>query len=224
MLKKFFYIIVAFVSACLIFVLFFEIVAVKSSPKEQQPIVAAKAEKKEVVALNKKAIDDYLECLQKINEGGFAYLDCRYQENNLSEEKKDNNLKLSARKKPGFLERLQLVQAVKNTNNFIRMIYLIIFITLFLQIYFTLLSLTQKLPKRIFSVSEWAVNSPPILGVVGTIYSFASFTMNSDKAASLFTLFKANFYDAATTTIIGGSVYVINLALAIYINSALEEE
>ena len=71
--------------------------------------------------------------------------------------------------------------------------------------------------------SEWAINAPPVLGVVGTIFSFGIVVSNISDMSSLSTIFKENFANAALTTIIGGSVYVLNLFLNIFIAKNLSK-
>lgn len=71
----------------------------------------------------------------------------------------------------------------------------------------------EKISIYFFHLSDWAINSPPILGVLGTITSFAML-MNSDDIQKVFA---DNFFNAAITTIIGGVFYTINLFLKIRI-------
>lgn len=114
-----------------------------------------------------------------------------------------------------------------NNNIVIPLIYLLILMTFLLQAFLLALSnyydeLTQfmsekKLDNLFLYSSEWAVNSPPVLGVVGTIFSFGMVVSNMADMSSLSTVFKENFSNAALTTIIGGSIYVLNLLLNIFI-------
>lgn len=71
--------------------------------------------------------------------------------------------------------------------------------------------------------SEWAINAPPVLGVVGTIFSFGIVVSSISDMSSLSTVFKENFANAALTTIIGGSVYVINLFINIFVAKNLSK-
>jgi len=117
---------------------------------------------------------------------------------------------------------IAIIEAFKNAQYFIVLIYILLLITLWIQV-FIAFSIKEKIDEKTFSMSEWAISSPPILGVVGTIYSFASFTLVASEQKGLFDIFKSNFYDAAATTVIGGSFYVINLAISIWIASKLSK-
>lgn len=112
---------------------------------------------------------------------------------------------------------IALVNALYNAKPFINLLYLILFMTLWLQLLLCF-SLNTKPTETQLALSEWNINSPPIIGVIGTIYSFAYFTLTSSEQTGLFDLFKSNFYDAATTTIIGGTCYVLNLGFSIWIS------
>lgn len=116
-----------------------------------------------------------------------------------------------------------------NNNIVIPLIYILIVITFLLQAlllscsnhYQDLLKIKffneKKLDNIFLYSSEWAVNAPPVLGVVGTIFSFGMVVSNLSDMSSLSTVFKENFANAALTTIIGGSVYVKNLGMTIFI-------
>jgi len=69
--------------------------------------------------------------------------------------------------------------------------------------------------ESMFHVSDWALNSPPIFGVLVNLYAFAE--MLSKGVNSIDADFLRFFGEAAVTTIIGGMVYVINLGLKIFI-------
>ena len=61
---------------------------------------------------------------------------------------------------------------------------------------------------------ELLINSPPMLGVLGTIFSLAYFMRQSEgDVGSISELLRGGFYDASLTTIIGGAVYLTNLFL-----------
>jgi hypothetical protein len=75
----------------------------------------------------------------------------------------------------------------------------------------------KKLDSIFLYTSEWTINAPPVLGVVGTIFSFGIVVSNISDISSLSTVFKENFANAALTTIIGGTVYVLNLCINIFI-------
>lgn len=118
-------------------------------------------------------------------------------------------------------------------NSVISSIYILTFITFLTQIVLLSLSnyykelsdfFTEKTLDSIFLyASEWAINAPPVLGVVGTIFSFGIVVSNLSDPSSLGTVFKENFANAALTTIIGGSVYVLNLFLNIFIAKNLSK-
>lgn len=65
-----------------------------------------------------------------------------------------------------------------------------------------------------FYYDELLINSSPMLGVLGTIFSLAYFMRQSEgDVGSISELLKGGFYDASLTTIIGGVVYLTNLFL-----------
>ena len=115
----------------------------------------------------------------------------------------------------------------KNNNVVIPLIYILTMITFLLQAvllalsnYYELLTKyisEKKLDNLFLYSSEWAVNAPPVLGVVGTIFSFGMVVSNMADMSSLSTVFKENFSNAALTTILGGSMYVLNLLINIFI-------
>ena len=76
----------------------------------------------------------------------------------------------------------------------------------------------KKLNSIFFYSSDFAINSPPILGVIGTIFALGMMVNNTSDASNLNIQFKENFANLSQTTIIGGVVYVINLFLNILIN------
>jgi len=118
-------------------------------------------------------------------------------------------------------------------NSVISAIYILTYITFLTQIvllswsnYYRELSefFSEKTLDSLFLyASEWAINAPPVLGVVGTIFSFGIVVSNLSDPSSLGTVFKENFANAALTTIIGGSVYVLNLFLNIFIAKNLSK-
>jgi hypothetical protein len=118
-------------------------------------------------------------------------------------------------------------------NSVISSIYILTFITFLTQIillswsnYYKELSefFSEKTLDSIFLyASEWAINAPPVLGVVGTIFSFGIVVSNLSDPSSLGIVFKENFANAALTTIIGGAVYVLNLFLNIFIAKNLSK-
>lgn len=121
----------------------------------------------------------------------------------------------------------------QKNNLVISAIYILTFITFLTQIVLLSLSNYYKELREFFNeksldslflyASEWAINAPPVLGVVGTIFSFGIVVSNISDMSSLSTVFKENFANAALTTIIGGSVYVLNLFLNIFIAKNLSK-
>ncbi|MGQ0674001.1 MAG: hypothetical protein ACT4N2_14145 [Hyphomicrobium sp.] len=73
-------------------------------------------------------------------------------------------------------------------------------------------SLPLRIP-AIAALCDWAINAPPILGVVGTIIAFAGFISSSGSSVISPELFGKAFFDAAATTVVGGLIYVVNLLL-----------
>lgn len=122
---------------------------------------------------------------------------------------------------------------LKNNNSVIPLLYLLTMLTFLLQTillawsnyYGLLLNFfnEKKLDSIFLYSSEWAINAPPVLGVVGTIFAFGMVVGNLSDMSSLSTVFKENFANAALTTIIGGSVYVLNLFLNIFIAKNLSK-
>lgn len=120
-----------------------------------------------------------------------------------------------------------VVSIIKNqlsSNFLINVIYGILLVCLWSQTFLFFLSLMQmgKIGRIHFYLSEWAINSPPLLGVLGTIASFAILVNHSDPDV-IKKLFSSAFFDAAITTLIGGFVYVLNLAMAIRLNAYVED-
>lgn len=68
-------------------------------------------------------------------------------------------------------------------------------------------------PPVVAGLADWAINAPPILGVVGTIIAFSGFISASGGSAITGDAFGKAFFDAAATTVVGGLIYVINLLL-----------
>ena len=132
-------------------------------------------------------------------------------------------------KEINFLEKLPKIvffDYISSKNSrIIVLIYLSITFTFLLQT--TLLALSnyyddllifgeKRVDNMFIYISEWTVNVPPVLGVVGTIFSFGIVVSHSD-IGNLSIVFKENFANAALTTILGGVVYVLNLLLNIFI-------
>jgi hypothetical protein len=110
-------------------------------------------------------------------------------------------------------------------NLFIPVIYGLLIIGLAVQIFLTIyttlwLKENPKFEQHIFYISDWAVNTPPILGVLANLISFAM--MLSKHGGKIQAFFGGYFYEAVITTLIGGVFYIINLALAAWIIPRLE--
>ena len=109
----------------------------------------------------------------------------------------------------------------KSPDFVIKLIYILIWFALWMQTTLLLFSLFCEnlgLFKRYyFHIVDTALNSPPILGVMGTIYSFAIYTTKLESTSDLIAGFKSSFFDAAFTTIIAGFIYLINLYFKIII-------
>jgi len=133
-----------------------------------------------------------------------------------------------------FKDKFVFFDYIFNNNNIVvPLLYIITMLTFLLQA--TLLSLSnyykelgqfwseKELDSFFLYSSEWAINAPPVLGVVGTIFSFGMVVSNLSDMSSLSTVFKDNFANAALTTIIGGSIYVLNLLLNIFIAKNLSK-
>ena len=95
----------------------------------------------------------------------------------------------------------------------IYIIYIIIFISLFSQL---MLFFLKSSNKTAFYISEFNLNAPATLGILGTILSFA-IVASMSKDGNIQSLFLANFFNAVITTALGVTVYILNLFLNIYI-------
>ncbi len=114
---------------------------------------------------------------------------------------------------------------VVHTNNvLIYIIYILLAIVLNSQVtlYFYTRNSLDKLDKLYFYLSDWSINSAPILGVLGTIMAFALLVSNS-QTENIAELFGKYFFDAAITTLLGGFIYIFNLWLNIYIQPKIKE-
>ena len=94
-------------------------------------------------------------------------------------------------------------------------------IQIFLAIYTLCLEKSASFDKYIFHISDWAINTPPILGVLANLLSFA--LMLSKGGRSVDALFSSNFFfEAVVTTLLGGLFYIVNLFLKIIIQPRVE--
>lgn len=122
-------------------------------------------------------------------------------------------------------ESLQDVSKVKEEkNNFLINVILglmIIALNTQLAIFIYAYSQKEKISETYFHLSDWAINSPPMLGVLGTIISFA-LLVGTMKDGNIQEVFTKSFFDAAITTIIGGLIYVFNLLLKVRIYTRIK--
>lgn len=110
--------------------------------------------------------------------------------------------------------------ASEKSNFLIYIIYAIIFISLQSQL---MLFFIRCKKKTVFYISEFNLNAPATLGILGTIISFAIVASLSQNG-NIQSLFLANFFNAVITTALGVSVYIINLFLNIYISPRIEQK
>jgi hypothetical protein len=95
-------------------------------------------------------------------------------------------------------------------------------VQIFLAVYTVFLDKSPRFDRYVFHISDWAINTPPILGVLANLLSFA--LMLSRGGRSVEALFSSNyFFEAIVTTIIGGLFYIANLALKIVIQPRIED-
>jgi len=111
-------------------------------------------------------------------------------------------------------EKIEKEQEPKEGTRFINSIYFLLVMALAVQtfLFFKTFSKDRELTQIHFHFSDWAINAPPILGVLGTIISFSLMVSNS-KDGDIQDVFNLYFFDAAITTILGGFVYVLNMLL-----------
>lgn len=92
---------------------------------------------------------------------------------------------------------------------FIQILYIIMFSSLLVQLY-----LLFHQNKYTDGIIDFNLNTPPLLGVIGTIFSFSYLVSTGDN---ILDGFKDSFNSAALTTIIGGLTYIVNLFIYIFI-------
>lgn len=218
-LRAIFYLVIAF----LLFLYFINLIKFPEKEikhNEGQPITTEEIIKKSKVELKN---------INKVQKEYDNFIICQYRKNKpCSIPTKENVKKHSINYFNVFIKNFIFFDyiKIKNDSLVIPTIYNIIFFTFLLQIfllalsnnYQELLAITskEKLDRIFLFTSEWTINSPPVLGVVGTIFSFGVLVSSLSETSSLTMLFKINFADAALTTIIGGSVYVLNLLINIF--------
>jgi len=125
--------------------------------------------------------------------------------------KNKNQVILDSKKEVGFIE------YIFDTNFMILFIYIMLILALNFQFSILVCIWCQKkkeISKVFYDVSDWAINTPPIIGVLGTIVSFSILVAQSGDIQQSFS---KSFFDAALTTIAGGLIYSINLFLKIFI-------
>lgn len=117
----------------------------------------------------------------------------------------------SLEKDKGFID------YILDTNYLILFIYFLIIMALNFQVsilVYLKLGNIEKLDKEFEDIVDWTINTPPILGVLGTIISFSILVaQNGDIQEG----FSKSFFEAALTTIAGGFIYTLNMFLKIFI-------
>lgn len=88
-----------------------------------------------------------------------------------------------------------------------------------LTVYAMMMQHNPAVDRVAFYVSDWAINTPPILGVLANLVSFS--LVLDGGASSILESFAGYFFAAVITTIIGGLFYMINLFLNIFIQPVL---
>lgn len=136
-------------------------------------------------------------------------------------EEKVNEIKFKLKNKNQVIvnsnKEVSFLKYILDTNFMILFIYMMLIIALNFQFSILLYiryKKTKEISKVFFDVSDWAINTPPIIGVLGTIISFSILVAQS---ADIQESFSKSFFDAALTTIAGGLIYSINLFLKIFI-------
>jgi len=119
-----------------------------------------------------------------------------------------------------ILKSVDILFIFKNESQlFLILIYSIMIFTTVSQV---ILFIFNKLEDG--NIVDFNINLPPLLGVIGTIFSFTYFISYGESSEEILTLFKENFNSAALTTIIGGITYMFNLfilAINEYLNKHL---
>lgn len=202
---------------------FIQFPVAKNVPVEQVFSLDKEAEEMNQTLINLNVYEDY-----KIKTELSEKLNLNREENLTLPINKENTLIENLINRYVFFE-----YVFKNNNTVIPLLYLLTMLTFLVQIillswsnhYNFLLNFfkEKKLDSIFLYSSEWAINAPPVLGVIGTIFAFGMVVSNLSDLNSLSTVFKENFANAALTTIIGGSVYVLNLFINIFIAKNLSK-
>ena len=98
------------------------------------------------------------------------------------------------------------------SKSLINIIYFLLILTLIVQLYLFIHTFffNVQMEKEMFHLSDWAINAPPILGVLGTVVAFSLLV---GQGGDIQDAFSESFFEAAKTTIIGGFIYTFNLLL-----------
>jgi len=114
-------------------------------------------------------------------------------------------------------QNITFLEYVFDTNYMIIFIYMLLILAVnfpISTILYIKFGKIDKLDNVFFDITDWSINTPPILGVLGTIIAFALLVA---QGGNIQDAFSRAFFDAALTTIAGGLIYTLNLALKIYI-------
>jgi len=109
------------------------------------------------------------------------------------------------------------------TKFFIQFIFGFILLTLVMQLvlfiesFYPIANRNTWIEAHKYNISEASTNLPSVLGVAATLFAFGIFAAISSSSGDMMTLFRANVFDAVTTTIYGVLVYAINSLLHIKI-------
>jgi hypothetical protein len=115
----------------------------------------------------------------------------------------------------------QFFNQLVHTRFIIKLIFLFLILSLALQIYiYLLLKNNFMLKDREFHISEFAINSSPMLGLLGTFFSI-SLLLGQDSN-NISGVLIDGFFDAVMTTILGISFYLISFYLKIFIYPKIE--
>lgn len=164
----------------------------------------------------------FIECVNKRDWSNIDAIDCRAYANGLQNNKKGSNGTLKELNNEYLF--IKVAKEKLGKQVLLNLIYLLLFLSLFVQsnlFFYTLLG--NNLANKYFYLSDWAINSSPLLGVLGTVVSFADLVSNSGDA-DLQEIFKTQFSIATMMTITGGLIYIVNLFLAFFINQYIDEK
>lgn len=83
--------------------------------------------------------------------------------------------------------------------------------------------LDQFIQRKTEKLTDWSINAPPLIGLIGTLIPLGYVVANAQQnghMAGLETAFLNNFVTALDTTIMGAMVYVVNYFIAVFIDDA----